>query len=171
MLPSQPSAAPFQWKSAPTPSDPDHVCILAGWDVLNITSFACEELSRWTKGYSRIVTMNHSVKDSFLALWNAWEKARVLSALQPASWGGAYNPRYKRGVPHDQSPNHLSNHASGHAFDLCPQRYPLGQAVMSAADPMHALAAIAKPLGWNWGGDFVHRPDPMHFQSVLSPFT
>lgn len=172
MLPSQPSpaaAAPFGWKSAPTPSDPDHVCILAGWDVLNITSFACEELSRWTKGHSRIVTMNHSVKDSFLALWKAWEKAGVLAALQPAIWSGAYNPRFKRGVPHDQNPSHLSNHCAGTAFDICAQRYPLGSAV-PATDPIRHLAEIAKTHGWRWGGDFIHRVDGMHFEAESSPF-
>lgn len=160
---------PFSWKAAPTVTDPDHVTILGGWDVLNITSFACEELSRWTRGHSRIVTMNHSVKDSFLALWAAWEKAGLLAALPPA-WGGAYNPRYKRGVPHDTNPNHLSNHASGHAFDICPARYPLGVGVKSPTDPILTLAKIAESMGWRWGGHFA-RPDPMHFQSVLSPFT
>lgn len=175
------SAAPFKWKSAPVPSDPDRIKILDSWDILNIGSFACEELSRWTHGKSRIVTMNHSCKDSFLALWRAWEKEGVLEVLKadytPAptralvhdGWGGAYNPRYKRGVAHDQNPNHLSNHASGHAFDIATRRYPLG-AKVAGPDPIQLLVPIAEAHGWKWGGRF-SRPDPMHFQHVTSPFT
>lgn len=178
--------APFKWKHAPTPSDPDHIKILDSWDVLNIGSFACEELSAWTHGKSRIVTLNHSVKDSFLALWKAWTKEGVLELLkadysptftpsgQPKivvhdGWAGAYNPRFKRGVPHDQNPNHLSNHASGHAFDICSRRYPLGRAV-DGPDLMHMLVPIAESHGWKWGGSFI-RPDGMHFQHVTSPFS
>ncbi len=180
------SSAPFKWKHAPTATDPDHIVILEKWAELNITSFACEELNRWTHGKSRIVTLNHSCKDSFLALWKAWEKEGVLDTLKsdyfptftPAGqapkpvhdgWGGAYNPRYKRGVAHDQNPNHLSNHASGHAFDICARRYPLGVKV-AGPDLMQLLVPIAEAHGWKWGGNFT-RPDGMHFQSVLSPFT
>lgn len=163
-----PVSSPFKWKHAPQAADPDHIAILYGWDLLNIGSFACEPLARWTKGRSRMVSMNHSVRESFLELWAAWEKAGVLVPLAPAAWGGAYNPRYKRGVPHDQNPAHLSNHSTGHAFDICPGKYVLGY-VPSPTDPIHQLVPIAESHGWKWGGKF-SRCDAMHFQHVSSPF-
>jgi len=158
--------APFRWTPAPSALEPDGIKILDDWARANITSFACEELARWTNGKSRIVTMNESVKDSFLGLWAHWDRAGVLHGLVGA-WGGAWNARYKRGVPHDGTVSHLSNHATGHAFDICPARYPLGQRVQPN-DPLLALVAIAKGRDWVWGGDFA-RTDPMHFQHRSSP--
>ncbi len=130
--------------------------------------------------------MNAGVRESFLKLWAAWEAQGVLEILKatysptftPAGqpkqivydgWAGAYNPRYKRGVAHDQNPNHLSNHASGHAFDICSRRYPLGMKV-AGPDPMHLLVPIAEAHGWRWGGNFKSRCDGMHWESVGSPF-
>lgn len=125
--------------------------------------------------------MNHQCRESFLGLWAAWEKdgalERFKSDYTPAptraivhdGWAGAYNPRYKRGVAHDQNPNHLSNHASGHAFDIAAQRYPLGREI-PGPDLIHLLVPIAKSYGWRWGGEFTRR-DGMHFQHETSPFT
>ena len=163
--------SPFTWRASPTPTDPDHITILGGWDTLNITTFECAALARATHGRARMVTMNHRVRPAFLALWEAWEKADLFGLLQPIVWGGAYNPRYKRrvhGAPID-APRELSPHASGHAFDICAQRYPLGRAI-PAEDPMQHFAAVARCQGWKWGGDFKRRPDGMHFQHVSSPF-
>lgn len=162
--------APFRWQPAPSALEPDGIKILDDWTRQNLASFACEELSRWTGGKSRIVTMNESVKDAFLSLWGSWERKGLLLKL-PASWGGwggAWNARYKRGVPHDGDLRHVSNHATGHAFDICAQRYALGAAV-PAGDPMRELAAVAHDLGWVWGGTF-SRIDGMHFQYRTSPF-
>lgn len=169
--------APFKWKWSPSDTDNDRIVILEKWPILNITSFACEPLARWTKQRSRIVTLNHSVKEDFLTLWNRWEKEELLELLTEAlrvrglhpSWAGGWVPRYKRGAAHDQNPRNLSTHASGHAFDICANAYPLGRAV-PAEDIMNALADIAKECGWNWGGRFSTRPDGMHFQHVSSPF-
>lgn len=151
--------------------------ILAGWPLLNITSFACEPLARWTGKRSRIVTLNHSVKPSFLKLWERWENEGLLEDLTEAldarsmkpTWGGGWVPRYKRGVAHDMNPANLSTHSSGHAFDICAAAYPLGRPV-KADDVMRDLAKVAKEQGWFWGGDFKSRPDGMHFQHVSSPF-
>jgi hypothetical protein len=175
--PSGKIVAPFKWTWAPSDTDQDRIRILGGWPQLNITSFACEPLARWTKNRSRIVTLNHSVKEPFLKLWEAWEKEDLLELLteslerkgQKPAWAGGWVPRYKRGAAHDQNPRNLSTHASGHAFDICPTAYPLGKAV-PPEDIMHALADVAKEHGWFWGGKFASRPDGMHFQHVSSPF-
>ena len=172
-----PTKGPFTWRHAPSETDPDRIVILQGWATINITSFACEPLSRWTEGRSRIVTLNHSVREPFLLLWDRWEKGGHLEALAEAlaergmkpTWGGGWVPRYKRGAAHDANPKNLSAHSSGHAFDICPAAYPLGQPVKSN-DVMHQLADVAIKVGWKWGGDFSGRPDGMHFQHLTSPF-
>lgn len=166
--PASKPAAPFKWKWSPSDTDNDRIVILEKWPILNITSFACEPLARWTKQRSRIVTLNHSVREDFLKLWERWEKEGLLELLDKPSWGGGWAPRYKRGAPHDQNPKNLSNHASGHAFDICAPVYPLGKPV-PAEDPMHDLAAVASEHGWKWGGKWA-RPDGMHYQHVKSPF-
>lgn len=176
MLAAAPSPAPFRWKAAPTATDKDAIRILEGWAEREITSFACDETERWCR--RRIITLNHQVKPDFLALWSAWEKSGVLEALCPVTprapaayitWNGGWVARYKRGMPHDQNPQHVSNHSSGHAFDLMAARYPLGTKP-APSDPIHALVPIANKYGWEWGGKF-SRCDPMHWQHHLSPFT
>lgn len=171
---------PFRWKHAPSKTDKDAIRILDNWDTDNITSFACEPLARWTQNRSRVVTMNVGVREDFLALWDAWERTGCLNILKSQfqaklggpvvrdGWAGAWCARYKRGVAHDGVASHLSNHATGHAFDICPARYPLGVTI-TGPDPIHLLVPIAKKYGWKWGGEF-KRSDPMHFQHSKSPF-
>jgi hypothetical protein len=154
--------APFKWISAPTPNDPDHIRILDGWDLVNITTFLCPDLG--TLGTH--VTMNHECKDDFLALMKAIKEENLMEHLGP--WCGAYNSRYKRGVAHDQNPAHVSNHASGHAFDVDCTRLPLGVPV-AQTDRIRDIVPIAKEHNFVWGGEF-HRIDGMHFQSIHSPF-
>lgn len=169
--------APFRWKHAPSATDKDRIEIQDHWADLNITSFACEELGRWTKGRSRVVTLNHKAREPFLALWKEWEKQGLLELL-PASytappravvhdgWAGGWVARYKRGVSaYDGNVSRLSNHATGMAFDIASRRYPLGASI-AGPDPMHALAAVAKKFGWKWGGEFAGRKDGMHFELV-----
>jgi hypothetical protein len=168
--------SPFKWRHAPSETDPDKIVILEKWALLNITSFACEPLSRWTSGRSRIVTLNHSVKDPFLKLWDRWEHLGLLERLTTSlsehhmkpTWGGGWVARYKRGAAHDANPSNLSSHASGHAFDICPAAYPLGRPV-KGEDIMQALADTAEEMGWTWGGRFRSRPDGMHYQHISSP--
>lgn len=166
--------APFKWRWTPADYDRDRITILEKWPILNITSFACEPLSRWTKGKSRIVTLNHSVREDFLRLWDRWEKEGLLEGLAEKckpTWSGGWVARYKRGLSdeqHDQQARHLSNHSSGHAFDICAAELPLGLRV-DQAHPIRQLVPVAAELNWHWGGDW-RRPDPMHFQHKTSPF-
>lgn len=166
--------APFKWKHAPTATDPDAIRILGGWAEAHITSFPCEQTEKWCR--RRIITLHHDVKADFLALWAAWEKTGVLELLvadqlSPAkffTFNGGWVARYKRGAPEDQNARHLSNHSTGHAFDIMAGRYPLGR-VVPPTDPIHQLVPIAAQHNWNWGGNF-KRPDGMHWQHVKSLF-
>lgn len=73
--------------------------------------------------------------------------------------GGAYNFRPMRGG------GLLSMHAYGCAIDLAPQLNPLGKRWQpnTRMMPKEAVDCFRK-LGASWGGDFVSRPDAMHFQ-------
>lgn len=178
MEPSPAPRPPFKWKAAPTATDPDAIRILGDWALLNITSFACDQTEKWCR--RRIITLNHEVQADFLALWKAWEDQELLQPFvddMPSysrfiTFNGGWVARYKRGLTlaqHDQQIRHLSNHASGHAFDVMAARYPRGR-VVDGADPIHALAQAAEATGrWKWGGSFP-TTDPMHFQHVKSLF-
>ena len=163
--------SPFKWKWTPSDVDNDRICILEKWALLNITSWACEPLSRWTDGRSRIVTMNHSVRADFDKLWRLWEERELLEEVKEhlfPRWSGGWVARYKRGAPHDQDPSHLSAHSSGHAFDLCAPDLPLGKRVPHD-HVIRLLVPTALECGWHWGGDWT-RADPMHWQHKTSPF-
>ena len=70
------------------------------------------------------------------------------------NYGGIYNNRSVRGGLRP------STHSWGIAIDLEPQKYPLG----STARMPDPVVAIWRAAGFAYGGDFAHRPDPMHFQ-------
>lgn len=80
------------------------------------------------------------------------------------SWGYAY--RAVRGQT-----SGYSNHASATAIDLNAPRHPLGaKGTFSAAQ----VRAIRQILGdcegvVRWGGDYVRRPDEMHFEILVPP--
>lgn len=71
-------------------------------------------------------------------------------------YGGCFNVRSIRGRP-----GHMSLHAYGVALDLNAHDNPLG------SDESHQhpdVVALFKAHGFHWGGDFVGRKDPQHFQ-------
>ena len=78
---------------------------------------------------------------------------------QVANYSGIYNPRSIRG----QS-SHPSTHSWGIAIDLEAEKYPLG----SAQRFPDAVVRIFQDAGFFYGGDFVSRKDPMHFQFCKS---
>lgn len=159
-------SAPFKWIWAPTPNDPDHIRILGGWDTTNITTVWCDPLKQH-------ITLNHQAVDDVLAWLKELSESTnpdgttLLQTL--GHFDGSYNPRYKRGLPHDQNPAHLSNHSAGFALDFNAKHFPLGVPA-SPTDPVHDIVPIAKRHNMRFGGEYIHRPDPMHWDHVLSPF-
>lgn len=77
-------------------------------------------------------------------------------------WG--FNFRMVRG-----STDKLSNHSSGTAVDLNATKHPLGKVGTFPSEKVPMIRALAKKYGMMWGGDFRHRPDPMHFEITVSP--
>ena len=77
---------------------------------------------------------------------------------------GCFNPRVKRGTTQE-----TSMHAWGIAIDCDADDNPLildcppGDPRRKTTIPMNVIQAF-KDVGWQWGGDFYGRFDPMHFQ-------
>lgn len=77
---------------------------------------------------------------------------------------GGYNPRSIIG-------NHtLSNHASGTAVDLNWNSHPMGKRGTFSAKEQAEIKEILRELDGvvRWGGNYVSRPDDMHFEIVGS---
>jgi hypothetical protein len=96
--------------------------------------------------------------------------------IEPVGVIYGYNFRNVRG-----SSAKLSNHASGTAIDLNPEKHPLESGAGTGVDefgnkavgtvPASKLAALrakAAELGLRWGGDYPGRKDEMHFE-VIKP--
>lgn len=69
-------------------------------------------------------------------------------------YGGAYCYRKQRGA------NVRSLHSWGIAIDLNPEENQLGTLGVMDQDIISAFEAY----GFEWGGNFINRKDPMHFQ-------
>ncbi len=71
------------------------------------------------------------------------------------TYDGVYEPRLVRG-----STTKISMHAYGLAIDLNQADNQLNE----KSNWSDAFVQAWRDVGWNWGGDFVDRKDPMHFQ-------
>lgn len=82
-------------------------------------------------------------------------------------WGYACRPI--RGYEHQWETTHdfhwLSNHSWGLALDLDATDHPLG----THKDFPRWVVECAHKWGLSWGGDYVNRPDPMHFEYLGTP--
>ncbi|MFZ6732020.1 M15 family metallopeptidase [Undibacterium sp. Ji42W] len=74
---------------------------------------------------------------------------------QVKNYSGIFNPRPIRGQP-----QHPSTHSWGIAIDLEAEKYPLGS---NQRFPAQVVDIFGK-AGFFYGGDFISRKDPMHFQ-------
>lgn len=82
-------------------------------------------------------------------------------------WGYAYRPI--RGYEAQWSRTHdfhyLSNHSWGMALDLDSTDHP----IRTHKDFPRWVVEVAHKWGLSWGGDYVNRPDPMHFEYLGTP--
>jgi D-alanyl-D-alanine carboxypeptidase len=93
---------------------------------------------------------------------NVWEhygkSQKQIEAVGMHLWGGAYNARTIRGS------TRWSVHAFGAAVDFDPAHNAMNVLGNDPHKMAQAVIDAFKAEGAYWGGDFVHRHDPMHFQ-------
>lgn len=76
-------------------------------------------------------------------------------------WDGSYVPRMQRG-----SSTAISEHSFGCAFDVNADWNPFHRpaAASGAKGSLHRVAPILKKYGFDWGNDWIHSKDAMHFE-------
>lgn len=94
-----------------------------------------------------------------LVRWLTAER-RKTGAPPLTSAGGYIKRRVRGGLS-------WSNHSWGLAADFNPDTNPMQMRLKTDMPP--GTSAKAKSLGMRWGGDYVGRKDPMHFEVVASP--
>lgn len=80
--------------------------------------------------------------------------------LELATFDGAFNVRWVRGVP-----GAFSLHSWGVAIDFNAAQNPLGSPGVWTKE----FIDIFKAAGFTYGGEFSKRPDPMHYQLSKLP--
>lgn len=157
----------FRWTWDPTPTNPEHIHIREGWAERNIESVRIEPLKR-------SINLHHLAIKPVTAWLEALEREGLLAHLGP--FNGSWAPRFIRQdgslvqrkaacavLSAQGRSDRLSNHAWGTALDFDAKRYPLGQSC-PPDDPRRDIARVGYGFGIAWGGDYVHRPDPQHFE-------
>lgn len=96
---------------------------------------------------------HHLVVDNFVAAFKEIQANGLI--IEANDYSGIYATRPIRGF--SQFP---SCHSWGIAIDLEALDNPLGTTGHMAP----GVIAAFKKYGFFWGGDFIHRKDPMHFQ-------
>lgn len=92
------------------------------------------------------------------AVWDAYGRDQAaLEATHLTRYSGAYNYRPIRGS------SRLSCHAFGAAVDFDAEHLPLGRPNPPGGIPAKVVD-IFKAHGAFWGGEYISRKDPMHFQ-------
>lgn len=151
----------FDFEASPTKGNPERIIVDRAWVNNAIVHVAVPQLIG-VRGVPRNgnLAFHHKVGPRFLALVAAWEAEGVLGDI--LTWNGSYVPRFSRGRAEQRL---LSAHSWGTAFDInVPWNgFRSTPAAPAAKGSVHALAAVAKRLGWVWGGDF-SSPDGMHFE-------
>lgn len=142
-----------------------------GWTVVDSTGLrvfklpgrAPRSVLRYKNGQELVIPLRRGVVGMILchmALYFHEEVESLTTQLQHDEWGWA--PRPIRGS------STISNHASGTAMDLNATLHPLGVPTRNTFTPAQ-IARIHRRLRMyrgclRWGGDYVNRPDAMHFE-------
>lgn len=119
------------------------------------------------KGVSFRIVDNANVATVFTYLVQQYDK-RVEPVKGPVAddWGFAYRANVN-------SPNELSNHASGTAIDINATKHPNAVATSKTftTKQVAAVHAILAELDHvvRWGGDYTHTVDAMHFEINVPP--
>lgn len=154
----------FSFKATPAPNDAERILVDPTWVKNNIVTRNIPALRGVQNMPYRGVDLHKRVMPHFEALISAWEEAGLLSKI--LTWNGGYVPRFRRGQAEKRV---LSAHSWGSAFDINARWNPFRKpsAPENATGSVRELVAIARRLGWTWGGDF---NDPMHFEAGAGLF-
>lgn len=93
----------------------------------------------------------------FTELVRRLHAARVRAGRSPLTSSGGYHKRKISGT------NRWSNHSWGLAADFNAAANPYSYKYRSDF-PADETRAIARSLGFRWGGDYLFKKDPMHFE-------
>ncbi len=80
--------------------------------------------------------------------------------MELETFDGAFHVRWVRGLP-----GVPSYHSFGVAIDFNAKKNPLGSAGVWSKE----FILCMKDAGFDYGGDFIHRKDPMHFSLTSIP--
>jgi hypothetical protein len=106
------------------------------------------------------VTCNRALIPHVRAVMRDLERHGLARLVDPSQYGGCFNARAIRG-----SSSELSRHSWGAAIDINVGSNPLGS--RGHQDP-RLVAAFARH-GFTWGGRWITRRDPQHFEWVGHP--
>lgn len=152
-------------------SDRESIRILGNWEQENIARVSLPGIASVKDGPSSGSVRFHRLAAKPLRdLWRAWSEANLLDRI--VSWGGSYNPRYKRGVDVSRKDDkNLSNHSFGTAFDInvSANAFHALPALLKQKGSVRELVEIANNHGFYWGGHFKTRLDGMHFEVAVLP--
>jgi hypothetical protein len=149
----------FQFRAAPTATDPEAITITDSWARNNVVSVHLQQL-RGIVGApdSCRIQWHKRATSQLLDLWLAWEAAGLLPLVK--TWAGSWCPRFVRG-----SRTNLSSHAWATAFDINAGWNPRGHAPagIGSRGSVRELVPLAERHGFAWGG-YWDVPDGMHFE-------
>lgn len=142
-----------------TPSGLDE--LIATFGSLDDPSFEAKHIVSFTPPYQlfydtkpiKTARCHKLVVDNFIKAFQGVEDAGLADTFQ--EFNGIYERRPIRGQK-----AHASCHSWGIAVDMGASSHPLGSLKTWAKDILDAFASA----GFFWGGQFVSRHDPMHWQ-------
>jgi hypothetical protein len=124
-----------------------------GFESNNIVTFALPYPLYYENTKASDTRCHRLIVENFQSAFEAIKAANLMEQVR--NFSGIYASRAIRGFA-----SHPSTHSWGVAIDLEAEQYPLGS-LKRFSEP---VVSIFRNAGFFYGGDFVSRKDPMHFQ-------
>ena len=155
----------LQYIAAPVKGNPENISIQGSWARENLCIIEIPQLIGIAGApHDGKIQFHRVASDAIRFFFVELEQLGLLDAIH--HWDGSFCPRFVRG-----SKTVLSNHTFGTAFDMNAQWNPLGgpAAPDGKLGCLFDIVPIANKHGFYWGGHYVKRPDPMHFEYSRIP--
>lgn len=131
-----------------------------GWPV--VTAAACDQ------GPFLGVKFPNGILHGPVASIAVWQLRRYVATVEPLHPGQCWGFDAKR----IEGSSEWSNHAAGCAWDINAEHHPMGTSPGHSftGGQIAACRSIVRASDGvlRWGGDYTHRPDPMHWEIVAS---